>query len=217
MYNGRSIYSKKDEMTPTIKLPNSQMTLAAKVLAAAFSADPIVSYFLPKTHAGKLCASERISRAMLRFGQPYQHAYTTAETLKGIAVWLPPNAASRSQIWHLFQSGLFATPVYFRWERIVEGTQFLMRESNNHKKQKSEPHWYLLVLGVAPEYQGQGVGGELILPVLRQADRDETPCYLETSTEGGVRFYQRHGFEIVDSTIVADEMPYWLMKRDPKN
>ncbi len=204
-------------MTSTIKLSNSQMTLAAKVLAAAFSADPIVRYFLPETPSTKLYASERISYAMLRFGQPYQHVYTTANTLKGVAIWLPPNAASGSQIWHLFQSGLFATPVYFRRDRMVKGMQFLMRESKNHEKQMSEPHWYLLVLGIAPEYQGQGVGGELVLPVLQQADRDQTPCYLETSTEGGVRFYQRHGFEIVDGAIVADGMRYWSMKRDPKS
>lgn len=201
----------------TIKLVDSQRTLAAKVLTDAFSADPIVGHFLPNSHAQKLSAMEQINTAMLRFAQPYDHIYTTSDVLKGVAAWLPPNASSESQIWQFFQSGLFVAPIYLRWDRFADAVSVLMRELGNHQKQMPEPNWYLMMLGVAPQYQGQGVGGELIAPILQRADRENTPCYLETSTEGGVRFYQRHGFEIVHGAIVADGLRYWSMKRNPKN
>ena len=78
----------------------------------------------------------------------------------------------------------------------------------------SVPHWYLLGLGVSPLYQGLGVGGSLIQPILERADKEGLPCYLETDTDGAVRFYQRHGFEI----IRTGEQPvkFWTMKREPK-
>jgi ribosomal protein S18 acetylase RimI-like enzyme len=70
-------------------------------------------------------------------------------------------------------------------------------------------------LGVSPEYQGQGIGGRLLQPVLQEADRTKTPCYLETSTAAAVRFYQRHGFETVDQGLFAN-WEYWAMKRNPQ-
>jgi ribosomal protein S18 acetylase RimI-like enzyme len=72
-------------------------------------------------------------------------------------------------------------------------------------------------LGVHSAYQNQGVGGTLIQPVLAEADRENMPCYLETSTAAAVRFYQKHGFDIVE---IINHSPsnicIWAMKREPQ-
>ena len=38
-------------------------------------------------------------------------------------------------------------------------------------------HWYLGLLGVAPEYQGRGLGGALLGDFLARVDRDQAPAY----------------------------------------
>jgi ribosomal protein S18 acetylase RimI-like enzyme len=55
----------------------------------------------------------------------------------------------------------------------------------------------------------------LIQPVIAEADRENMPCYLETSTAAAVRFYQRHGFEVV-KTIDSSPGNIWAMKREPQ-
>ncbi|MFN8595302.1 MAG: GNAT family N-acetyltransferase [Anaerolineae bacterium] len=40
--------------------------------------------------------------------------------------------------------------------------------------------WYLSILGVTPQRQGRGLGRALLTPTLREADRAEARCFLET-------------------------------------
>lgn len=61
-----------------------------------------------------------------------------------------------------------------------------------------EDHWYLSVLGVAPEFQGQGYGARLLDDLIGQAGRDEQSIYLESDRDESVRFYERRGFEAGD-------------------
>ncbi|BAU11103.1 acetyltransferase [Leptolyngbya sp. NIES-3755] len=197
-----------------VKLNSSDFEKASDQLAAAFSQDPLIGHFLTDHNA---IALKQMSRALLNFAQPYDRTYTTAETLKGVAVWLPPEASqfNLSQLWQVVTSGLLTVPFYLRWERILDFASFISTEIRLHDKTAPEPHWYLAMLGVSPECQGQGIGGKLLQPVLQEADRTSTPCYLETSTTGAVRFYQRQGFEIVHhGTFVGRE--YWAMKREPQ-
>lgn len=200
-----------------VKLNPSDFAIASNQLAAAFSQDPLIGRFLPEESTAKQTAMKQISQAMLNYGQFYNQTYTTAEHPKGVAMWLPPEAAriTLSQLWQVVTSGLLTVPFYLRWNRILDFASFIGTEIRLHDRTASEPHWYLAMLGVSPECQGQGIGGQLLQPVLQEADRAKLPCYLETSTPGGVRFYQRHGFEIAHYGTFAG-CDYWAMKRAPQ-
>ena len=56
------------------------------------------------------------------------------------------------------------------------------------------PHWYLALLGVDPDWQGQGLGGRLLEAFLALADRDGAPAYLECDREASLLVYTRRGF-----------------------
>ncbi|MFQ5472638.1 MAG: N-acetyltransferase, partial [Dehalococcoidia bacterium] len=61
-----------------------------------------------------------------------------------------------------------------------------------------------------------GVGSALMQPGLEQADRDRVPCYLETAKEINVKFYGKHGFEVVRKIdLVGGGPPVWTMLREP--
>ena len=77
--------------------------------------------------------------------------------------------------------------------------------------------WYLLTLGVDPPRQGRGIGSALMRPVLTRADAEGLPCYLETEKERNVRFYGKHGFEVVaQGEGPAGGPAFWTMKREPQ-
>ena len=84
------------------------------------------------------------------------------------------------------------------------------------KAHPEEPHWYLAVLGTAPEHQGKGVGSALISPILQKCDAEGVPAYLESSKESNIPFYQRHGFEVTGEIKVKNGPTLWPMWRDPQ-
>ncbi|KII83338.1 hypothetical protein PLICRDRAFT_62454, partial [Plicaturopsis crispa FD-325 SS-3] len=61
-----------------------------------------------------------------------------------------------------------------------------------------EPHWYLYILAVLPQYQNQGVGSQLLDWGITAADAAEPKraVYLEASPVGQ-KLYERRGFETV--------------------
>jgi ribosomal protein S18 acetylase RimI-like enzyme len=78
------------------------------------------------------------------------------------------------------------------------------------------PHWYLSGLGVEPARQRRGIASQLLAPVLRRADRDGRPCYLETSNPGTLALYERLGFRVRDTGAVPLGGPtVWALLRLP--
>ncbi|WP_319406606.1 GNAT family N-acetyltransferase [uncultured Desulfosarcina sp.] len=76
--------------------------------------------------------------------------------------------------------------------------------------------WYLSIVGIAPPFQGRGLGGTLIRPILNMTDKMGLYTYLETFTPRNMSFYQRLGFQEAGA---FDEpgvnARYWVMIRDP--
>ena len=71
--------------------------------------------------------------------------------------------------------------------------------------------WYLSILGVAPEHQGQGLGARLLEPVLALGQSS----YLETFGQRSVRFYERLGYEMRAEFLErVTGLPYWVLVRN---
>ncbi|ARF81924.1 GNAT family N-acetyltransferase [Kitasatospora aureofaciens] len=43
-----------------------------------------------------------------------------------------------------------------------------------------EPAWFLNTVAVAPEIQGRGLGGAVLIPGIEEAERTGYPAFLET-------------------------------------
>jgi ribosomal protein S18 acetylase RimI-like enzyme len=63
----------------------------------------------------------------------------------------------------------------------------------------SSPHYYIVQLGTHPEFQGQGAGSALMKAVISLGDRNQLPCYLECTGMKNRVYYQKFGFELVES------------------
>jgi ribosomal protein S18 acetylase RimI-like enzyme len=77
-----------------------------------------------------------------------------------------------------------------------------------------EPHTYLIMLGVHPEFQGQGVGKKLIEWVVEMS-RSIPGCKgvaLDTEEAGNVKIYESCGFTVHGESSV-DDLPVWVLWR----
>ncbi|GAA5974028.1 hypothetical protein JCM11641_008221 [Rhodosporidiobolus odoratus] len=82
------------------------------------------------------------------------------------------------------------------WNKMLEDYDVVRRQIMGEK-----PHWYLGPLWTHPDYQGQGLAGQLVRHAIALADADNPPraMYLEASP-AGAPVYARYGFERVEGT-----------------
>lgn len=115
-----------------------------------------------------------------------------------VAVWLPPGAFPWTA-----RRKLHAVPAFTRVLRAYPRAfrTFARYGANAERHHPREPHWYLVVLSIRPAFQRRGLGTSLVECGLERADASSMPCYLETSDRANVAFYQRFGFEVVDSAL----------------
>jgi GNAT superfamily N-acetyltransferase len=130
--------------------------------------------------------------------------------LVGGALWAPPGK------WHVGLLGQIrllprlAAAAGRELPRFLRGLAFI------ESRHPHEPHYYLGPLGVKPEWQGKGLGGALMRPVLERCDRENVPAYLEASTSRNRALYLRNGFEVVEEVnMPGGGPPAWLMWRAP--
>ena len=68
------------------------------------------------------------------------------------------------------------------------------------------------MLGVDPQLQNKGYGRLLIEAKLEELDREHAHCYLETSDERNIGYYQRYGFELIHHHC-AETVPVYCLLR----
>jgi ribosomal protein S18 acetylase RimI-like enzyme len=197
-----------------IHLVASQKAQAAEVLARAFQSDPLMQYAFSED-ARRPGAVLWLLGTVVRYCLSYGKVYTTP-ALNGVACWLSPGNTSLN-IGRALRAGMFAAPFELGLEAVSRLSRNLIYAGRVQRRAVKEPHWYLWALGVDPPWQGRGIGGGLIQPVLARADADGVPCYLETHNERNVAFYERRGFELVSGGRVP-ETELWVgaMLRKPR-
>jgi len=176
-------------------------------LVKAFHDDPVMTHIFRKGRPKKSAAFfVSDSKRSLTKGALYT---TAGGPPQGGAIWMAPG---RWKIGGLELLGQL--PMLFRVGADTPRSLALL--SQVEKAHPEEPHWYLAVLGTAPEHQGKGVGSALMSPILQTCDAEGIPAYLESSKESNIPFYQRHGFELRDEIKVKNGPTLWPMWRDPQ-
>ncbi|HUE85403.1 MAG TPA: GNAT family N-acetyltransferase [Vicinamibacterales bacterium] len=196
----------------TTPLADEHVTKASAVLARAFFDDPLFVWVEPD--------AERRTQVLpwlmgigTRYGTRFGEVHGTVESLMGAAVWLPPGASIVDPD-RLEQAGFVDPEAVLGPAALRRFGAFMEHAEALHLRDMADPHWYLMILGVDPPFQGRGLGGAIMQPVLTRADGDNLPCYLETAKERNVPFYRKHGFDVVHEGTMPDGGPvFWTMKR----
>jgi GNAT superfamily N-acetyltransferase len=188
------------------KATTADLGAAAYVLAAAFHDDPTVSWLVPD-HERRRAMLPAIMELFAEHFQPHGENHVN-EAGSGAALWQPPDAAPTPESEERLGSGLVA----LAGEDIARFDQLRGTFEANHP---TEPHYYLMLLGVIPDRQGAGIGSALLHAVLDRADREHMPAYLEATSPRNRALFERRGFVVVDELRTGECPPVWGMVRRP--
>jgi ribosomal protein S18 acetylase RimI-like enzyme len=173
-------------------------------LLLAFSGDPVLRWIFPDT-VHFLAHFPDLAGAF--GGAAFEHgtAHAVGGTA-GAALWLPPDVhPDEERLIRIARRG------------VSEGRQpdifALMEQMEVHRP--DGPHWHLPLMGVEPACQGRGLGSALLEHMATRLDAEGSSAYLEATSEGNRRLYERHAFEVVGEIRVADSPPMYPMLRRP--
>ncbi|MBE9112434.1 GNAT family N-acetyltransferase [Nodosilinea sp. LEGE 07298] len=206
-----------ETLSPLTVLQPTQFDNATELLCAAFADDPLFNYLVPGDVSDRPKLMTYLFRMLLICGSSGGHTYGLIndddQALQGVGIWMPPGRSV--DLVDLLLAGLYELPFRLPWQYLSRW-QAALALDRYHKQAMPMPHWYLMLLAVSPRYQRQGVGHQLMQPGLEGSNTTGQPCYLETSTADAVRFYQRHGFEIMKTGPFAEQAPpFWTLQRQP--
>ena len=152
----------------------------------------------------RLAARKGIGALSFSFAEPEE---------AGAAIWhlpQPPEVAARADAAKRAQLAALLGPQGLANYRAI--VDFMAPHASRAVPPQA---WYLSIVGIAPSWQGQGLGARLLAPALARATAHRRPCYLETFTPRNLPFYERLGFRPLamhrEPVTGAD---YWIMLRD---
>jgi GNAT superfamily N-acetyltransferase len=176
------------------KLTEANISLAAQALTNAFMEDPLQQYVFPDEAVRKSRSIPHFE-AVLRYGVLFGEVYTTKDH-SGAVVWLRPGETLVTPE-KARKSGLASLPITIGGAEFTRFISVLEFADQFHKQDMPAPHWYTMVIGVDPKLQGKGYGTSLLSPILKDAEKNNTPVYLETAQPKNISFYQHMGFDLI--------------------
>lgn len=197
-------------MLPVRKATLADVDRLSEAIARAFDDDPIWQRIFPKRrHHERARAFTAYELQRHYLGE--DETWTTADGIKGAAVWMPPNKWKQPT-----RDTLRAMPTTLRHIGMNSISAYRALGALEAAHPPGE-HYYLSILGTDPTYQGQGVASACLEPVLTRCDEQGVGAYLESSKEQNIPFYKRHGFEVTRELPLPGGWPsVWLMWRDPR-
>jgi GNAT superfamily N-acetyltransferase len=180
-----------------------------RALAEAFYDDPAMGWVF-RDDGRRL---EQLERVFGYFGDRLWFdsdlTYTT-DAVAGASLWVEPER------WHVGTlRELLMLPGMISSVGVRDLPRMLRFISVMESRHPRERHYYLPVIGVAPSWQGKGIGTALLAPMLTRCDREGMPAYLEASSPRNRACYERNGFRVTGEMRVSDSPPVWSMWREP--
>jgi len=195
------------------QLQKHEAAQAGVVLNDAFQEDPVFNAIFTGA-----APEQRIAffTTPVVYCLKYGKVYAPSEQLEGIVAWVPGKYADMNFI-RLLLSGAF-------WPGMKMGTEFSQKiatvfkpiDEDRKVQMRGRDYLYLLIIGIAPQYQGQGFGGQLLKALFAESEQTGLPIYLETETDENVSLYQHLGFKVINKAeLPLIDLPMWEMIREP--
>lgn len=181
-----------------------------RILGDAFRDDPTWAQYLPDpaTRAQKLA---KYYRRRVRRHPDHVDVAMDDGRLVGALLWAPPERAGG-----LSAARRTARRATQRIQSRLPGGRGVRHSRAVESHRPTEPHWYLRDIGAGPEARGKGVGSALLEHRLGLIDRSApAPVFLEATTSGSRRLYERFGFRAVGSIATEPGHASTAMIRQP--
>jgi len=150
-------------------------------------------------------------------GMKFGKAYAISNQIEGLAVWAPGEKTYMNILGILISGAMAYGSMIGKSSR--KNLSIISKYLNPDRKSnmKGKKYIHLLIIGVNSENQGKGYGGKLLNKIIEECDKKGRYLYLETELEENVRFYEKHGFQVIKKiNIIELNVPMWEMVRAPK-
>ena len=201
-------------------------------LQRAFFTDPVFNYIMPDGE--RRFMFQKIFFSILLKSRPTR-VYSTGKNSEAILFFLRCDHSDADVdedigTFDFIASGGYSLISMFKLFRIPIMVSFFDNQEAKRRafvKQlhNTDKYYYVIDLGVDPIVQGQGLGSHLLGYLSALADKHNMPVYLESSSEGSRRLYERHGYIVRgidyppkdDDLAGIDPPPIYLMSRPPNS
>lgn len=193
---------------------------AARVLAQAFADDPGMAHIVePGPGDTRMERITSLCRYFVRYTRRIGKVVLVMEgaEVKGVSCLLSPASMPLGLITELAAGG-WKLPAQLGLRSCLKAMSISAALAKGHRHtMRSQPHWYLFQMAVAPNAQRQGVGRMLLDDLRTRADRDRVPVYLETFAQANVAYYEAHGFDLIRREGMisngSGELGFWQLVR----
>jgi GNAT superfamily N-acetyltransferase len=190
---------------------HDEIPACARLIAEALHDDPVVHQIV----RGDRDRTDRLTdlyTAVLRTGALHHGVIDVARAepggpVVGVAAWEGPHRSAA--IWRQ----LVELPRYLRAIGLRHLPAALRALGSFGGHRPAARHWYLADVAVSPGARGLGVGSALLAHRLRTIDPQVLPAYLEATTPGSRRLYERHGFQAAGPIDLAPGVSATAMTR----
>jgi len=199
------------------RLQKNEITKAGAILADAFQVDPLWNKILE----GESNIEQKFQACFetpIRYCHKFGEVIASSENLEGIA-GLVPNTAPDMGFWTMMRSGAILSAIRMGVKAgKMLGSVFKPILKDRHEFMAGKQYYYLMVIGVASEFQRHGHGGLIIRELISKCEEQKNLLYLETETQENVEFYKRYGFKVIkEITLPIVNLPMWEMIREIAN
>ena len=188
-----------EETSVILDVAPAQLCDAGKVvdvIASAFGNDPTWSWAFPDQ-----AARNHFWQFVVNGGLRYPWTFKTT-CFESVAVWIPPGGTEFSSDQEAQLPSLLAD---LAGTRAADVAELMHRFDQAHPR--TEPHYYLSLLGNHHAHRGRGIGMALLRENLARIDTKHMPAYLESSNPANIRRYESVGFVAITSFAAPGEGP----------
>jgi ribosomal protein S18 acetylase RimI-like enzyme len=176
------------------KLRKNEIKQAAKIFASAFFMDDLHVYLLPGDGT-RLRKLEHLY--IFKIKSQLDCTYKTSENMEGVCIWENPNEHhSAITIKDIFNgiSLIFTVGI----ANLIRMIKYQIWSTELRNISTDDRYWYLNVIAVSPEYQGQGFASKMIRPFIEKAKSKNEKVYLETHNKNNIGIYEKYGFKLIN-------------------
>ena len=177
----------------------------AALLTEGFTNDPLLAEYVGRSRDPELALERFFATELEKFYIPRGVVDLVKDegSIKGVALWVSPDAPMRRRDELRMLPGLV--------KALGRSLPRAMRiDFHDAAAVPGFPHWYLYTIVVSPRAQGQGIGGALLDYGIARAG--DYPIYLESTTPGSRKLYERKGFfplGVIPSPSESPEVGMW--------
>jgi len=184
------------------KLQKRDLNKAAAVLSRSFNEYPIFRYIIPDPEYRK-AKLKYLCHFLLCLAIVRGEVIGPSTKMEGVSMWFPPKG-SKSSSMDPVRAGLLNLFVHVKLETISRFIEVGKIKGKTRAEIIKGQYYSCDMIGVDPLLQKQGFGRKMIEAKLLEFDREEVPCYLETSKQENIAYYERFGFSQINEYKIND-------------